>query len=355
MDTYDVIVIGGGPGGYVAAIRAAQLGFKTACIERWQDAAGKPVLGGTCLNVGCIPSKALLDSSHHFEFMQRHAADHGITVEPRIDIARMQARKTKVVQTLTQGIAGLLKKNKIAWLQGSASFRAPTEIVVRAAGKDDQAVTAEHIIIATGSVPATIPPAPIDGERIVDSTGALAFDDVPARLGVIGAGVIGLELGRSAPSRQPTVLEALLPRRDRSRHRQRPTSCPGLTSVRRPGNGREYRPAGSHRRGRTRRQAGAFQVRQADQPSAASRTPPTSRFDAAGVKTDARVSSKWTRTAIAGIHAIGDCVRTDAGAQRARDRGRRAACRPYLTSISGSFRGHLHLARNRLVATPRRR
>ena len=211
MDHYDVIVIGGGPGGYVAAIRAAQLGFKAACIERWLDPAGKPALGGTCLNVGCIPSKALLDSSHHFDFMNRHAADHGITVEASMDIGRMQARKTKIVQTLTQGIAGLLKKNKVTWIQGSGGFASSSTVRVSSPGKDDVTLAGKYIIVATGSVPANIPPAPVDADRIVDSTGALAFDTVPARLGVIGAGVIGLELGsvwRRLGS-AVTVLEAL--------------------------------------------------------------------------------------------------------------------------------------------------
>lgn len=195
MDKYDVVVIGGGPGGYVAAIRAAQLGFKTACVERWLDDKNKPALGGTCLNVGCIPSKALLDSSHHFEFISRHAAEHGISASPEINIGLMQKRKIKIVSTLTQGVANLLKKNKVTWLQGSGALTAANEILVTAADGSTSSVAAEHVIIATGSVPAAIPPAPVDQKFIVDSTGALALDTVPARLGVIGAGVIGLELG----------------------------------------------------------------------------------------------------------------------------------------------------------------
>ncbi len=195
MDSFDVIVIGGGPGGYVAAIRAAQLGFKTACVERWRDDAGKQVLGGTCLNVGCIPSKALLDSSHHFEFLTRHAKDHGIDATATIDVGRMQARKVKVVQGLTQGIAGLLKKNKVTTVHGHGRLLSPTSVEVTVADGGKKSLTAQHIIIASGSVPAAIPPAPVDQEFIVDSTGALAFTAVPKRLGVIGAGVIGLELG----------------------------------------------------------------------------------------------------------------------------------------------------------------
>ena len=195
MDNYDVIVIGGGPGGYVAAIRAAQLGLKTACVERWQDDVGKPVLGGTCLNVGCIPSKALLDSSHHFEFIQQHAREHGIDAQASIDVGRMQARKGKVVQTLTQGIAGLLKKNKVMALYGHGRLLTPSSIEITAADGSLSVVGALHVIIASGSIPAAIPPAPVDQKLVVDSTGALAFASVPRRLGVIGAGVIGLELG----------------------------------------------------------------------------------------------------------------------------------------------------------------
>jgi dihydrolipoamide dehydrogenase len=195
MEHYGILVIGGGPGGYVAAIRAAQLGYRTACVERWQDARGRPVLGGTCLNVGCIPSKALLDTSHHFEFMQRHAAEHGITAEASIDVTRMHARKQKVVSTLTQGIAGLFRKHKVEALYGTARFLSAHEVEVVNAAGERQSVSADHIIVATGSVPAALPPAPVDQDRIVDSTGALAFTAVPRRLGVIGAGVIGLELG----------------------------------------------------------------------------------------------------------------------------------------------------------------
>jgi len=197
MDKYDVVVIGAGPGGYVAAIRCAQLGLKTACVERGVVDGSKPTLGGTCLNVGCIPSKALLDSSHHFEHLRLHAKDHGIASENlSIDIGVMQKRKDKIVKTLTQGIAGLFKKNGVTWIEGSGALAAGPTVEISA---DDGTVTAtiaaNDVIIATGSIPAAIPPAPIDQDRIVDSTGALAFDAVPASLGVIGAGVIGLELG----------------------------------------------------------------------------------------------------------------------------------------------------------------
>jgi dihydrolipoamide dehydrogenase len=213
MDTYDLLVIGGGPGGYVAAIRGAQLGMKTACVESWRDDAGKPTLGGTCLNVGCIPSKALLDSSHHYETLSNHGAEHGIVIDGlRADVAAMVGRKQKIVTTLTQGIAGLLKKNKVEWLQGHGKLLGGMQVEIQASdGGENKTVEAQHIIIATGSVPVNIPPAVVDNEQIVDSTGALAFSEVPKRLGVIGAGVIGLELGsvwRRLGS-EVVVLEAL--------------------------------------------------------------------------------------------------------------------------------------------------
>ncbi|MFO1435415.1 MAG: dihydrolipoyl dehydrogenase [Gammaproteobacteria bacterium] len=214
MSQYDVVVIGAGPGGYVGAIRCAQLGMKTACIDSMLTASGKPTLGGTCLNVGCIPSKALLDSSHHFEHISKHAGEHGISVSgASIDVATMMKRKDKVVQTLTLGVASLLKKNKVDVYAGHGRFVGTHEIEIASTQMPgvNQRITGKHIIIATGSVPARIPPAPVDQNIIVDSTGALAFASVPQRLGVIGAGVIGLELGsvwRRLGSKV-TVLEAL--------------------------------------------------------------------------------------------------------------------------------------------------
>jgi dihydrolipoamide dehydrogenase len=199
MKNYDVVVIGAGPGGYVAAIRAAQLGLSVACIESWLNNEGKPALGGTCLNVGCVPSKALLDSSHHFSFLKHESKLHGINVSGvTMDVNKMIQRKAKVVQTLTQGIAGLFRKNKVEWLQGHGKLRGNGQIEIKpTTGESTEAynVTARYIIIATGSVPMKIPPAPVDNELVVDSTGALEFTDVPRRLGIIGAGVIGLELG----------------------------------------------------------------------------------------------------------------------------------------------------------------
>ena len=184
-ETFDIIVIGSGPGGYVCAIRAAQLGMKVACVEK------RATLGGTCLNIGCIPSKALLQSSENFHELQHGFADHGITASNiGIDLARMQARKGEVVGANTKGIEFLFKKNKVTWLKGEAKFSSPTEIEV--AGT---AYAAKSIIIATGSDSAPLRGVTVDEQRIVTSTGALELDKVPGHLLVIGAGVIGLELG----------------------------------------------------------------------------------------------------------------------------------------------------------------
>jgi dihydrolipoamide dehydrogenase len=193
---FDVLVIGGGPGGYVAAIRAAQLGFVTACCESepYADPKGEPRLGGTCLNVGCVPSKALLKSSELFEEAAHSFDMHGITVSPpKIDVSKMVGRKSTVVNQLTQGIKGLFKKNKVTFLPGHGKF------VGQGAGWQidvaGELVEAKHVIIATGSKPRHLPGIPVDNKIVCDNVGALEFDQVPKRLGVIGAGVIGLEMG----------------------------------------------------------------------------------------------------------------------------------------------------------------
>lgn len=193
---YDVVVIGGGPGGYEAAIRAAQLGYKVACIEK-RVHKGKPSLGGTCLNVGCIPSKALLDTSHRYESTIHDLAEHGIsTGEVSFDLAKILARKDKVVDQLTGGVAQLLKGNGITWLQGSGKLLAGKKVAFTPLdGGAADTLEAKYVILASGSVPVNIPVAKVDEDVIVDSTGALEFTEVPKTLGVIGAGVIGLELG----------------------------------------------------------------------------------------------------------------------------------------------------------------
>jgi dihydrolipoamide dehydrogenase len=195
-DKFDVVVIGSGPAGYVAAIKAAQLGMSVACVEQWVDEKGGAVLGGTCLNVGCIPSKALLDSSHKYVEARDHFSLHGIKVDtPKLDVAAMLERKRGIVSQLTGGIGGLFKHNGVTVIQGRGRVLSGPKVEVTAADGNVSVVDATDVIIAAGSVPVQIPPAPIDDEYIVDSTGALEFTEVPGRLGVIGAGVIGLELG----------------------------------------------------------------------------------------------------------------------------------------------------------------
>lgn len=193
---FDVIVIGAGPGGYVAAIRAAQLGFKTVCIDDFIGKEGKPVLGGTCLNIGCIPSKALLDSSRQYHNLTHSFAVHGITAEnPKIDIATMIGRKDKIVNQFTGGITQLFKANKVTAISGFASVKANRLVTIKAQDGTVSEITGKHIILATGSTPIELPFAKFDNKLILDNAGALDISAVPKRLGVIGAGVIGLELG----------------------------------------------------------------------------------------------------------------------------------------------------------------
>lgn len=195
-EKYDVVIIGSGPAGYVAAIKAAQLGLKVACVEQWLDDSNNIQLGGTCLNVGCIPSKALLDSSHKFADVRDNLAVHGITVKKAdIDIPAMLARKDQIVSQLTGGITGLFKHNGVTPISGVGKVLVGAKVEVTDNKGNVQVLDASNVIIAAGSVPVSIAPAPIDDEHIIDSTGALMLTEVPVRLGVIGAGVIGLELG----------------------------------------------------------------------------------------------------------------------------------------------------------------
>jgi dihydrolipoamide dehydrogenase len=195
-EKYDVIVIGSGPAGYVSAIRAAQLGLKTACIEKWKDAEGKGVNGGTCLNVGCIPSKTLLDSSFKYHEAKEELGIHGISTEGvKIDIAAMLERKDKIIKQFTGGIVGLFKANGVTGLYGTGKLLNGKKVELTDNDGNVSVLEANNVILASGSLPIAIPVAPVDGDLIVDSTGALEIGAVPKRLGVIGAGVIGLELG----------------------------------------------------------------------------------------------------------------------------------------------------------------
>ncbi|HXZ92429.1 MAG TPA: dihydrolipoyl dehydrogenase [Burkholderiales bacterium] len=212
--SFDVVVIGAGPAGYIAAIRAAQLGLSTACIENWKTPEGQYALGGTCLNVGCIPSKALLESSENYERVQHKFKVHGIHASGvKLDLAAMQARKERIVRKMTGGIAGLFRKNKVTWLQGHGRLLSGgTTWKVEVKGdKEAETVEAKNVILATGSKARHLPGVPVDNKLVCDNEGALAFDAVPARLGVIGAGVIGLELGSvwRRLGAQVKILEAL--------------------------------------------------------------------------------------------------------------------------------------------------
>ena len=205
-DRYDVVIIGAGPGGYVAAIRAAQLGLRTACIE------SRGRLGGTCLNIGCIASKALLQSSHKFAEAGRHFAEHGVKIgKPELDLASMMGRKDNVVTTLTRGVEFLFRKNKIDWVKGKGRIAAPGRVIVSGTDDASQEIEAGSIVIATGSASSPLTGIEIDEKRVVSSTGALALDRVPGRLVVIGGGYIGLELGSvwQRLGAKVTVVEAL--------------------------------------------------------------------------------------------------------------------------------------------------
>ncbi|WP_374640506.1 dihydrolipoyl dehydrogenase [Hydrogenophaga sp.] len=211
---FDVVVIGGGPGGYIAAIRAAQLGFKVACIDEWKNAAGGPAPGGTCTNVGCIPSKALLQSSEHFEHANHHFADHGIsTGKVTMDVAKMIARKDGVVKQNNDGILYLLKKNKVTFFHGRGSFVAAAEggYQIKVAGAAEEVISGKQVVIATGSNARQLPGAEFDEVNILSNDGALRVGATPKKLGVIGSGVIGLEMGSvwRRLGAEVTILEAL--------------------------------------------------------------------------------------------------------------------------------------------------
>ena len=208
---FDVVVIGSGPAGYVAAIRASQLGFKTLCVEESIDDDGKPNLGGTCLNVGCIPSKALLDSSHKYYQANKNLSDHGVQIDKlKLDLDAMMSRKDAIVSQLTGGVSGLFKANKVESITGRGKVISKNVIEITKPDGSKENLDAKNIIIATGSKPIEINAAPFS-KNIVDSTGALSFKKVPKKLGVVGAGIIGLELGSvwSRLGSNVTVLEAL--------------------------------------------------------------------------------------------------------------------------------------------------
>jgi dihydrolipoamide dehydrogenase len=210
--SFDVIVIGAGPAGYIAAIRASQHGMNVACIDEWENRDGKNAFGGTCLNAGCIPSKALLESSELVHRAQHEFSKHGIKVSGlEVDLASMQKRKQSIVRQLTGGIAGLFKANRVEGLVGHGKLLADRKVEFTPKGGEPEVLEARYVILATGSAPVELKVAPFDGERVVDSWGALEFEKVPRTLGVVGAGVIGLELGSvwSRLGSDVVVLEAM--------------------------------------------------------------------------------------------------------------------------------------------------
>ncbi len=332
-DKFDLVVIGAGPGGYVAAIRAAQLGLRTACIDEMTSKDGKPTLGGTCLNVGCIPSKALLDSSRQFHNLQHLFGEHGISAsDPKIDVATMVGRKDRIVKQLTGGIAQLFKANKVTPFAGHGRLLADRRVEISFHDGAKEIIEAENVILATGSRPIQIPNVPFDGEYIVDNIGALDFAEVPQRLGVIGAGVIGLELGsvwRRLGS-EVTVLEAL------------PDFLPLVDSDVARAAQREFKKQGLNIRLGAKVSAaevrdGAVQVHYSDEQGdheitvdkllvAVGRRAYTGELldDAAGVRLTERgliEVDDHCRTSAEGVFAIGDCVRGPMLAHKASEEG----------------------------------
>ena len=325
-DRYDVVVIGGGPGGYVAAIRAAQLGLRTACV----NARGS--LGGTCLNIGCIPSKALLQSSEKFAEARHGLAEHGVEVgEATLDLGRMMARKDRVVSALTRGVEFLFRKNKVEWLKGSGRVVAPGRVAVSSADGAVREVEAGAIVIATGSESTPLPGIAIDERRVMSSTGVLALDHVPRRLAVIGGGYIGLELGSvwqrlGAEVTVIEVLDRIVPAMDRelAATLQRALTRQGiafqlgarLLGLRETVDGLDLEIEAAERRSLA---ADAVLV-------AVGRRPFTQGLglDAAGVGCDAQgrvVVDDGFATNVAGIYAIGDVIRGPMLAHKAEEEG----------------------------------
>ena len=323
----DVVVIGGGPGGYVAAIRAAQLGLSTVCVEKDRT------LGGTCVNVGCIPSKALLQSSEHYEFTRLHAQEHGFSVgELTLDLGRMLQRKDDVVGQNTKGLEYLFRKNKITWAKGAGTLERGRIVDVRGDDGTTTSYQAKHVIIATGSVPVALPFLPFDEQRVLSNEGALRIPEVPKRLIVIGGGVIGLELGSvwRRLGAQVTVIElfpTIIPGNDADivREAERIFRKQGLEL--RTGT----RVAGASRTGDTVRveveKDGARETLEAEYVLVSvGRKPSLAGIDAKalgielGERGEIRVDSKM-RTSAEGIYAIGDCVGGKLLAHKAEEEG----------------------------------
>jgi len=324
-DRYDLAVVGAGPGGYVAAIRAAQLGLRVVSVER------EPALGGTCLRIGCIPSKALLDSSELYRQARERFAAHGIrTGEVQLDLAAMMGRKDAVVRGLTEGVAGLYRKHRVARLQGTARLAGPGRLAVDGPAARD--VAAERILIATGSEPATVPGLELDGTRVVTSDEALAFDEVPGRLLVVGAGAIGLELGSvwsrlGAEVRVVEVMDRIVPGMDGdvARALQRALEGQGIAfSLSASVRGATVRDGGVEV---TVEADGKTSVEKADRVLVAVGRRPFTRglgLDVLGIATDARgriVVDERFETSAPGVYAIGDVIAGPMLAHKAEEEG----------------------------------
>jgi dihydrolipoamide dehydrogenase len=336
-DSYDVIVIGAGPGGYPAAIRAAQNGLSVACIDAWKNRDGSHAFGGTCLNAGCIPSKALLESSELFHRAQHEFKAHGIAVgTPAIDVPAMQKRKAGIVKGMTGGIASLLKSNGVTGLAGHGRLLAGRQVEFTAADGSKSVLSARHVILASGSVPVELKGIAQDGQYIVDSWGALEFESVPGRLGVIGAGVIGLELGSvwARLGAKVTVLEAA---DDFLAMADRPLAAEALKQLRK--QGLDIRlgakvsaasVAGNEVAVKFADPAGEQSIAFDRLVVAVGRRPWTKDLlaEGTGVETDARgfiVVDEHCRTGAADVYAIGDCVRGPMLAHKAKEEGVMAA------------------------------
>jgi dihydrolipoamide dehydrogenase len=332
-DQFDVVVIGGGPAGYPAAIRAAQNGLSVACIDGWQNYDGSYAFGGTCLNAGCIPSKALLESSELLHRAQAEFAEHGIsTGTVAMDVAKMQARKAGIVKASTQGILGLFKAAKVTALQGRGRLLANKQVEFTAPDGSVRILTAGSVVLASGSTPMVLKSVPFDGDRIVDSWGALEFKSVPARLGVIGAGVIGLELGSvwRRLGAEVTVLEAtdtFLPMADEAvaKEAQKQFKKQGLDI--RLGAKVSGAAFGDNGVVVTYQDAKGSQTIEFDRVVVAiGRRPYTENLvaDDVGLAIDARgfiEVDDHCKTGVDGVYAVGDCVRGPMLAHKAKEEG----------------------------------
>lgn len=335
--SFDVVVIGAGPAGYIAAIRASQHGLSVACIDEWKNHDGKNAFGGTCLNAGCIPSKVLLESSELFHRANHEFSKHGITANDiSIDIAKMQKRKATIVRQLTGGVAGLLKAAKVEGLVGHGKLLAGRQVEFTPVEGEREVLDARFVVLASGSTPVELKIAPFDGEKIVDSWGALEFEEAPARLGVVGAGVIGLELGSvwSRLGSEVVILEAMedflfMADRDVGKEAQKQFKKQGLT-VHLGASVTSAKVAGESVLVEYQDQSGGQQLEVDKLVVAVGRRPFTDGLlaDDSGIDTDERgfvVVDDECRTGVKNVFAIGDCVRGPMLAHKGSEEGVLAA------------------------------